>query len=212
MNFIYDITLNFKKEYLSFYEWRDEDNPIFILKIPLIKVSENTFLDIKNNNVIFYNDLINLIKNKTEIYSPSSVKINKYSFLLAYEEEVLALMLDENKKVIKKSSLSIDEENDVLNMLPLIKNTFIDYKVLNKKRINLSFKTRSEKERIKKLEKLLNKIMIQKKYDFLKYIYYEIYLEKSDDINKIYIKLLNIIKNYDDRINKFDEIVNLVYK
>lgn len=212
MNFIYDITLNFKKEYLSFYEWRDEDNPIFILKIPLIKVSENTFLDIKNNNVIFNNDLINLIKNKTEIYSPSSVKINKYSFLLAYEEEVLALMLDENKKVIKKSSLSIDEENDVLNMLPLIKNTFIDYKVLNKKRINLSFKTRSEKERIKKLEKLLNKIMIQKKYDFLKYIYYEIYLEKSDDINKIYIKLLNIIKNYDDRINKFDEIVNLVYK
>lgn len=212
MNFIYDITLNFKKEYLSFYEWRDEDNPIFILKIPLIKVSENTFLDIKNNNVIFNNDLINLINNKTEIYSPSSVKINKYSFLLAYEEEVIALMLDENKKVIKKSSLSMDEENDVLNMLPLIKTTFIDYKVLNKKRINLLFKTRSEKEKIKKEEKVLNKIMMQKKYDFLKYIYYEIYLEKCNDINKIYIKLLNIIKNYDERINKFDEIVNLVYK
>lgn len=36
MNYIYDITLNFNKNNLyEFYEWRDEDVPEFILKIPV---------------------------------------------------------------------------------------------------------------------------------------------------------------------------------
>ena len=38
MNYIYDITLNLNKKLYEFYEWKEEDNPEFILKIPVYKV------------------------------------------------------------------------------------------------------------------------------------------------------------------------------
>ena len=40
MNYIYDIVLNFnKKNIYKFFEWREEDEPEFILKIPVFKIS-----------------------------------------------------------------------------------------------------------------------------------------------------------------------------
>ena len=48
MNYIYDITLNFNKNNLyEFYEWKEEDDAEFILKIPMFKVSTEDIVNIK---------------------------------------------------------------------------------------------------------------------------------------------------------------------
>ena len=44
MNYIYDIVLNFNKEYYSFYEWNRKDNIINVKKIPLFLVDNECLL------------------------------------------------------------------------------------------------------------------------------------------------------------------------
>ena len=60
MNYIYDILINLNnsKNY-EFYEWRDSDNIFHIRKVPILKVSNDKFLDIKRNNIIIDKDILN---------------------------------------------------------------------------------------------------------------------------------------------------------
>ena len=41
MNYIYDITLNFNNELNNFYEWDEQDNIEFYLKIPIFRVEDD---------------------------------------------------------------------------------------------------------------------------------------------------------------------------
>ena len=75
MNYTYDIILNFNKDNLyEFYEWKDEDYPEFVLKIPTFKVDNETIKDLKINNAIVDKDFISKIYNKTEVYDSDSIK------------------------------------------------------------------------------------------------------------------------------------------
>ena len=51
MNYIYDIVLNFNKEYYSFYEWNRKDNIINVKKIPLFLVDNECFNIMKCFNI-----------------------------------------------------------------------------------------------------------------------------------------------------------------
>lgn len=210
MNYIYDITLNLKENLYNFYEWKEEDYPEFVLKIPIFKIDEDAFIELKNNNIKINSSILKIIKNQTEVYSPNKVITKKYISLFACDEEVIAIEFDDNGYSIKKSTLSIDEEEEVLDVITLIKMSMIDYKICSKSNLKTIFKTRNEKELMNKLENELNNLMNNKNYDALKYVFYEIYKEKSDNYDKIYIKLLNIIKNSDIRSKKIDEIFNII--
>ena len=61
MNYIYDIVLNFNKEYYSFYEWNRKDNIINVKKIPLFLVDNECFNIMKYDNVCVSKDFIKLI-------------------------------------------------------------------------------------------------------------------------------------------------------
>ena len=74
--------------------------------------------------------------------------------------------------------------------------------------MKIDFSTRNEREVQKYLLNVLNKMIKNKEYSKLKYIFYEIYNEKIDDIEKIYSKLVNITKNKD---NKFIKLKDLIY-
>ena len=52
MNFIYDIVLNFNKNYYNFFEWNKKDNIISVKKIPLFLVDNNTFKIMKYDRVL----------------------------------------------------------------------------------------------------------------------------------------------------------------
>ena len=191
MEYIYDIVLNFQDEYYDFYEWHSEDKIINVKKIPIYKITSKDYLNIKYNITTIERDNI--------------PKKNK-SFLLTNGAEVMAVLVDNNGKVIKKSSLIFEEADDILEDINHIKEINIKYKINKKKTI--TYISRRNKERLKYLKKYFKNIDKEKDEYFLKYLYYDIYHEEEEDINKIYDKLIllsekdiNNMYNYLKKIN-----------
>ena len=102
MNYIYDIVLNFNKDYFCFYEWNKKDNIINIKKIPLFVVDDNTFNIMKYDKVVVDSNFIELIKDKTYTYSKNKVS---NSTLLSNGKEVIGVLFDNSGNLIKRSSL-----------------------------------------------------------------------------------------------------------
>lgn len=211
MNYIYDITLNLNKNNLyEFYEWKEEDAPEFILKIPVYRVDVDTFYDIKENNIIINKDFLINIFDKTEVYTETSINLIRYACIFAYDESAIAVEFDSDGNSYMKSNLSIDDEMEVLDIVKTIKYSIIDYKLKDRRGNKIKFCTREEAE---DEDYIFNKISIMynnKEIIKLKYIFYELYNEKLDNEEKIYSKLVNIIKNNDSKMKKLKEIINLM--
>ena len=171
MNYIYDIYLNFNKEYFDFYEWNDNDNIDLITKIPIFLVKENIFKDILKYEVIFDKEFTLKIKNKTKCN-------NKYitAFIVTDGNNILSIKIDSE---LKYSSIQIEDELDILSN---INYDYYDlkYKIINKKTSNL--KTRKEKE-------IINSLLKEKDISKLRYIYYECFNKKENNIKIIKSKL-----------------------
>lgn len=210
MNYIYDITLNFNSNLYDFYEWNVKDNIDFILKIPIFKIDKETFENIKYNVVTVSNDFLLKIKNKTETYSPNILKIIKYSAIFVTDEECVAIKFDDNGTNYMKSVLSLDEEEDVFELSKSYKFTIIDYKVNEIKACINNFCTRNENSISSYLEIAINNIYKKNDYEKLKYIYYEMFDSKSEDINKIYFSLLNIINSKNNKMYILKDLLNIL--
>lgn len=195
MTYIYDILLNFKDELYDFYDWNKIDNIIHIRKIPVLKIDTKDLINIKNNNIIIDEKILEQIKNKAEIFTPKNIKKMEYMFLLSDGKYVLGILKQGRK--MKKSSLLIDEEMDILDEIDNLEKINIDYKIIAKE-YNDELKTRKQKETEKFLKKELNKI--KNEDDKLKYLYYECFNEKEENIEKIIYKIKESISNLD--INK----------
>ena len=129
------------------------------------------------------------------MYAPNAVNIIRYACIFSSEDASIAVEFDASGLSYMKSNLSIDEEDEVIECVKLIKYTILDYKLKSKKSINVVSSTRYEREMSKYLVKSLEKMKKNNENSKLKYIFYEIYNEKSDDIEKVYSKLINITKN-----------------
>lgn len=211
MNYIYDITINLNKNNLyEFYEWREEDVPEFILKIPLYKVDKEAFLDLKYNNIIVSKDFLLKIFDKTEVYTPNAINLIRYGALFSCEESVVAIEFDSDGNSYMKSNLSVEEEIEVIECARLLKYTILDYKVKSKNSNKEKFVTRKELENKDFALNKINTIYNNGEEMKLKYIFFEIYNEKLDDCSKIYSKLINVINNNDNKLNKLNEILNLM--
>lgn len=178
MEYIYDIVLNLQEEYYDFYEWQKKDKIINIKKIPIYKVSNKDYLNIKNNNVTIDKDTL-----------PKSNKL----FLLTSGVEVMGILINNNGKIIKKSSLIFEESDDILEDKDEIKQ--INIKYLINKQLKQNFISRLSKEKIKYINKYLKNIDKQKDEYLLKYIYYEIYNIEENNLDTIYNELLKLSKN-----------------
>lgn len=211
MNYIYDVTLNFSKNNLyEFYEWKEDDDPEFILKIPLYKVDSETFENLKNDDVLVNKRFLELLEDKTEVYTPNSINLVRYACIFASEYSAVAIEFDSDGNSYMKSKLSIDEESEILDSSKNIKYSIIDYKIKNKNRVKEKYVTRKEEEIEKYIVFKLDNMKKNNEQTKLKYIFYEIYNEKLDDIEKIYSKLINVAKNGDSKFYKLKEILNLM--
>lgn len=195
MTYIYDILLNFKDELYDFFDWNKTDNIIHIRKIPILKIDTKDLINIKNNNIVIDEKILEQIKNKAEIFTPKNIKKMGYMFLLSDGKYVLGVLKQGRK--IKKSSLLIDEEMDILDEIDNLEKINIDYKIIAKE-YNDELKTRKQKETEKFIKKELNKI--KNEDDKLKYLYYECFNEKEENIEKIIYKITENISDLD--INK----------
>lgn len=199
MNYIYDIYLNLNETLYDFFDWNKNDKLIHIKKIPIIKVNEDIIKSLITNNIKINDELLAQIYNKTEIWNMNT-KIN-YCALFATNSDIIAIEFDKNGNNISKSSLSIDEELEVLEIVNKLYEKSLEYKILNKQK--KIFKTRKQ---IKE-ENFISKELKNMEESRLNYIYFECFgkreknkkiilenIKKLQKNSKIYKNLYDILK------------------
>lgn len=195
MNYTYDILANFNKEYFDFYDWNEDDEITHIKKTPIIKTREEFLYNVKYNDIIVEKELLEKINKKTELFNK---KNQNYICVITDEKTALIAKFNQTGKIIERSSLIIEEENEILEIAEKIEEINYSYN-LNKKQSYEQFKTRKEKEICKYILTEIEKI----NEDKLKYIYYDYFNKEEQDIKKIIKKLKSEINNnYDEKFTK----------
>ena len=196
MSYIYDIILNFQKNYYEFYEWNDEDEITHIKKIPIFKTTTiEKFLE--------------TINNKTEKFKKNYQTKIKYCFLLSDGKEVIAIKLNKEGLTTQKSSLLIDESEDILNILKLTKGTILNYKIIQQKTIE-NFQTRYETEKKQEILKLLENTYKQNDLKKLSYLCLECFGQNETNIDIAFSKLKKEINEPNENFHKIINFFKLI--
>lgn len=208
MNYIYDILLNYNNHDYDFFEWNNSDTILHIRKIPLIKVNTIVLDDIRNYDIVFNEKFLETISNKTETFNNKSIRIIEYACLLSDGTNVISIMIKNNRCL--KSKLLLDEEEDVIAIAEKLKEQNIDYKK-QKKLKNNKYKTRRQIEQEQKLRKSLKNIFKLDNNETIKYVYYECFNKKEDNISIIKNQFYNIFEEIDElKIDKLKSILKLL--
>ena len=149
MNYVFDVCLNFNKELYNFYEWNEEDEILYFLKIPVFRVEEELINDYIKNDIKVDNLFLKKIYNKSQIYFKKNSKLNDYSCIITTTERSIGLRFDKNGYVVSRSYLSLEEETEVLEFAKFIKYSIINYKVIRRNSNKENFLTRKEEMDIK---------------------------------------------------------------
>ena len=206
MNFIYDIVLNFNKDYYDFFEWNKKDSIVNIKKIPLFIVNNDIFNSMKSDFVTVNTDFIDSIKDKTYTYNRQKIG---NSCLLSNGKQVIGVLFNEKGDLIKKSSLLLDEEDEVLDEIYNDDITNIDIVKIKKGKSNDTV-NRVQKEKKDFLIRYINR---EKNITNLKYLYYDYFEKDEEDSNKIRDILINEIKNnWNKKFDSFYEVVKIFNK
>lgn len=205
MNFIYDIVLNFNKDFYNFFEWNKNDNIINVKKIPIFLIDNDTFTSMKYDNVIVSKDFIDLIKDKTYTYTRSKLGI---SCLISNNKEVIAVLFNDNGNLIKRSSLMLDEEEEVLDEIE--NDSLYKINIIKRRKVNIENVNRNIKEKKDFLIKYIN----EEKNDInLKYLYYDYFEKDENNIKIIKNDLIKEIKNnWNKKLNNFYDTVKIFKK
>lgn len=210
MNYIYDVLLNFtdNKTLVEFYEWLEDDTIEHIKKIPIFRTSTKTMGDLLSSKIQVTTDFLKTIKNQTIVYNSQNLK---YAALFTDLNRVVALEFNDKGLSVCKSSLLLDEEEDVIDESSLLSVEKISYKVVENTP-NAYFLTREERF---KRNYLLNEFKhLYENKDFAKfnYLYEEIF--SKDNLKNIerYQKVLSeLTENYSAKYDFLYEIVKLSY-
>ena len=208
MKYIYDIVLNFNKQYFNFFEWNINDNIINIRKIPIFKISDKFYYDIKNYSIKLDMDFVKSIENQTLLYLGNN---HQNMCLFSNSKEVLGVMIDKNGNVIKRSSLLFDEEDEALELCEELKTTKIEY--TNGSKIeNNEFICRLEKSQKEKIIKTINELFNNQNISVLKYLYFDLFEEEKDDITYIKNRLINSLNKNNNNIERLNTIFSAIKK
>ena len=211
MGYIYDILVNFnEKEIYEFFEWDKNDNIEHLRKTPIFKVKTKVFNDFKNNYVKISQTFLNKIKNKTEKFTSQSIGMIEYCAIITDGMDLVVIEFDSEGISILKSSMLLDEAEDTLEESDLLDVTEIDYTVINKKQTNNRFTTRHENEVLNYISHEINHLITKKQHNKLKYLYYEWFNKKENNINLVIDELKNILEQeFSSKHNSFFELLKL---
>lgn len=201
MNYIYDILLNFNKNLYDFYDWNKKDKITHIRKIPSFKISDRDFINIKENTVKISNEFIRQINNKTEEFKKTGITKLKYTSLLSNGKDVIAIKWNKNGINEKKSTLCIDEQEEIIEIINKQKEIPLKYKIV-KKENKTNFKTRFEIENQTDINRKLLDIYRQKDYKKMSYIHLECFGKKQQNIDVAFERLKKEITKQNDNFYK----------
>ena len=210
MNYIYDILCNFQSVCYDFFEWNKEDNVLRIRKIPIIKVSDVCYYDLKYNNVIVKDDLLDKIKNKTEIFKDNGVGIISYSSIFTNGKESVVIQFDTKGNNVYRSSMLFDEELEVIEDMDNEKVYDIEYNFISKG--EFMFSTRKDSSLIETIKNIINKLYSNKENDKLEYLYFDCFNSKCTNSLKIKDDLINSLTNSKvrEKIYNFSKLISKV--
>lgn len=201
MIYIYDILINLRQmdEGLEFYEWKEDDLIEHIKKVPLFKVSKTLIEDLFTNKLQLDITILPKIRNKAICYFNGETKQIPYLVLLSDGRKCFAIELDNKGNTLYKSSLLLDEEEEVLEMTEELVEMPIGYKKTKIKN-NKEQLTRFEKDNQKFLLRELEKIKDNK--EEINYLYEEYFDNNLTSIedkfntlkDNVYIGSSNYIK------------------
>jgi hypothetical protein len=200
MNYIYDVLANFNSDFYDFYDWNDEDNIINIRRLPIIKVNSDFLYNVKYNDVFVDSVLLDKIYKKASFYN---VNKNKYCYVCAICDDNHAFLVNFNSKgkVIGRSSMLLDEENEVIDICSCLPLSSFSFNVCSNIIFDF-FKTRNEID--------INNFIVDKlnsmSSDKLFYLYYDCFDEYESDVSKVLDKFLSEISN------NFFSIYNRIYE
>ena len=206
MIYIYDILLNLRQmdEGLEFYEWKEDDLIEHIKKVPLFKVSKSLIEDLFTNKLQLDITILPKIRNKAICYFNGETKQIPYLVLLSDGRKCFAIELDNNGNTLYKSSLLLDEEEEVLEMTEELVELPIGYKKTKIKN-NKDQLTRFEKDNQKFLLRELEKIKDNK--EEINYLYEEYFdnnLTSIDDkFNTLKDNIYKCNSNYIKELKSF---------
>lgn len=207
MNYIYDIILNFNKDYFEFFEWKKGDKIINVKKIPAFRVSSEDLKNLKYNFVKVSKKFLDKIYDLTLFYSKMDYK---YMCLVSDTNETIGLMFDKDGKLIKRSSLVFDEEEEVNEEVEREEEINIEY--IDNKYKEIECISRIEKERRDYLFKFVNNLDIEKDEGILKYMYYDYFEVEEDDTVKIKNVIIKEINSSDSDKNRLYNLVKVFKK
>lgn len=197
MIYIYDILLNWNKDNLyEFFEWNKTDKLQHIKKIPLFRAKEGLINELINKDAtIADKEFISKIYNQSEYYTYRTIEKIPYSFIVSDGITSLALKINKSGKILERSKLLLDEEDEVLCVVSKLQKTNLNIKTSNEI-IKEEYLTRKEQEIKKYLIKELENSYKNREYSKIKYLYSEYSNKKNDNIKQIYNELIESI-NYE---------------
>ena len=200
MTYIYDVTLNFNEVLYDFFEWNNSDNLIHVRKIPIFKVSNDTFLNVLTYEVQLSDEILYKIKDKTDTYGKKTKSFT--SCLIRNENNIIALKFDDNGISKQVSSIIIEEELDILEIRVKLTKSF-EYKTLTKRKFLTS--TRYDSLNRTYLQNQINNLSIDNDREKIKYLYFEYFGKYINDEKTALNKLKKeVIKdNYNNNLKDF---------
>ena len=204
MNYIYDLVLNFREEYLDFYEWEREDSILFINKIPIIRVNNIQYDEIIKNRIKFSKELLFLLKNKTS----TDKGLIKYSLLITDGDSVIGLKLNDEGIVEMISKLLYDEELAVIEEIIDMPIDTINYEIIQEYSKELLL-TRKERRIKNILLKEIKSLYDKNEYEEIDYLYKEIFNDSKNYLEEYDILMDEINNNFNDKYICLYEIVKL---
>ena len=187
MNYYYDLKLNFQKNNCLFYEWEELDKYELVNKIPVIYISTNDMEQILANHIkvtAIINDLV----------------------LLVDKNSTIVIKFDNNGYEIARSFLLLNDELGIIDSMRNKKSTDFKYEIINKVEYNPTLRY---EERIKtEIDKEIKKIINEKNYAKLEYLYLE-WFNKKNNRKQMIIDIENKLKEQitNDEIKIYDLII-----
>ena len=211
MNYIYDIFLNYNRNLYDIFEWNKDDKILHIRKIPVFLLSTNDLYNLINNRVVISKDLLTKLYKKTEVFVSRGIQYLDYAFIATDRNDVVAFKLNKNGFITGYSRLLLEGEVEVIDYSRTLSLQVIDYKILGKNSFE-TFKTRNEIHIKKFICEELNKMLENKEFHKVKFLYLEFFTKEINDnslIKDIYQELDNNWENVYIKLYEFLKMMTI---
>ena len=207
MNYYYDILVNLEVEFYEFYEWEKNDPIIAIKKTPLFKVSHNVIVDFLTYDITLDEELtINLLE---KTICKNKEKIN--ALLISDTKTSLFLEINDNGKVIFKSKLLVEDENNINEIVNALRETNLKYQVGKKVLKNNLLRQTIKEQKLILIE--LNGLKKNKDVDKCNYLYFELFHKIDDDYEQEINDMINFLDKGDVlMIHHLAHLIGITYE